>query len=104
MKRIIAGFCLIAGFSMGAFAQDGSVKTHRFPLHTISKDVARLQFRNTEYVPSKMMTGDVILVSGKGVNRFSTNRKATPSVAVTTGGTPLWVVSKGVAQFQSKRK
>jgi hypothetical protein len=103
MKRIIVGFCLVAGFSFGAFAQDGQVKTHRFPLHTVSKEVAKLQFRNAEYAPAKLMTGDLSLVSGKGVHRFSSDRVTTP-VTVTTGGTPAWVNSKGISQFNSRKK
>jgi hypothetical protein len=103
MKRIIVGFCLAAGFSMGAFAQDGLAKTHRFPLHTISKEVAKLQFRGAEYAPAKLMTGDLSHVSGKGVHKFS-NDRVTPSVAVTAGGTPSWVNSKGVSRFSSSKK
>lgn len=103
MKKVIAGICLVAGFALPAFSQDGNVKKERYPAHIITKDVQRLQFRNTEYAPATVTTGDVAFVSTKGVQQVNAKRVSRTAAVVKRDGMPSWVISKGVARMQYER-
>jgi hypothetical protein len=103
MKKIIAGLYLIAGVSLNVFAQEGKTKTN-YPYHLISKDVQRLQFRNYEFVPARISTGDLATLSSKGVNQINAKKATQQTGTVVTGGTPSWVISKGMARMQYERK
>lgn len=103
MKRILAGICLVAGFSFAAVAQENAAKSETYPYHTISKDVQRLQFRNVEFTPARITTGDLLTVSSKGVSRISASRSAATPSNVQLKGMPSHVISKGVARMQYEK-
>jgi hypothetical protein len=103
MKKVIAGFCIVAGFTLPALSQDGNVKKETYPVHIISKEVQRLQFRDTEYTPAQVTTGDVAFVSSKGVNQLNAKRSVKTYAAVKRDGMPSWVISKGVARMQYEK-
>ncbi len=104
MKTIIAGICFVAGFSFAATAQDGASKSERYPHHIISKDVQRLQFRNAEYKPARITTGDLNAVSSKGIARVVAKSSSHTYTNVQMKGMPSHVISKGVARMQYERK
>lgn len=92
----------VAGVMFAASAQSGEKKDNA-PVW-ISKDVQRLQFRETGYTPAVVTTGAAGPVVSKGVAAASARRAARPAVRIVTGGTPSWVVSKGVARMQAERQ
>jgi hypothetical protein len=92
---------LFAGFGdIVANAQETPKKTN-YPFWTISKDVQRLQFKNSIYVPSIIRTGDVPVSKGIQQLHVSRSPKRTGTVAMT--GYPTWTISKGVARFQAEK-
>jgi hypothetical protein len=73
-----------------------------------------MAFKDKAYVPAKIVTGDLLKVSGKGVHRLfgggvgvssaeASNNEERQQRQVKTTGTPSWVVSKGVARWQYER-
>jgi len=102
MKKIIAGLCLIAGVSLNGFAQEDKTTTN-YPYHLISKEVQRLQFKKYVFVPARISTGDIATLSSKGIHQINAKRTQQTGT-VTMGGTPSWVISKGVARMQYERK
>ncbi len=100
MKRILLILSFVAiGFTMNA--QD-EPQTERYPYWTISKGVQQIQFKNKKYVPATAVTGDNAIVYSKGVHKVS-KQESTVTGRVQTGGTPSWVVSKGVARVQMSK-
>jgi hypothetical protein len=91
---------LVGCVTVAASAQTGDEKDNA-PIW-ISKDVQRLQFRETGYTPAVVTTGTAASVVSKGVAAASARRTARPAVRIVTGGTPSWVVSKGVARMQAE--
>jgi hypothetical protein len=100
MKKMIFTLSLmIAGFAL--YAQD-EPKAERFPIHTISKDVQKIQFRNSVYVPSAAVAGEnPQLTVSKGVYR---NQSSRVYGRIKTTGTPSHVISKGVAKMQYEKQ
>jgi hypothetical protein len=99
MKKLVLGLCVVAGVSTVSFGQQNDGHTYRI----ISKDVQRLQIKNEWYEPARVTTGDVAAVGGKGVNQLNAKRSDQRSGTVKTGGTPSWVISKGVARMQYEK-
>lgn len=95
---------IVAGLMVTCFTmhgQDNGIK-NTYPVWTISKDVQKLQFRNTENIAATAMTGNNSMVVSKGVH--STRQpESTITGRVNKTGTPAWVVSKGVARMQMKK-
>jgi hypothetical protein len=103
MKKIIVGLCLVAGVSLNGFAQEDKTTTS-YPYHLVSKEVQRLQFKKYVFVPARISTGDITTLSSKGIHQMNAKRTATERTGtVTMGGTPSWVISKGVARMQYER-
>jgi hypothetical protein len=99
MKKLLSIICLVAVVSITANAQ--RLSTESYPYWTISKGVQQLQYKNLQYVPSTVYTGNGSWTISKGVQKI--NETSTPTVKVKTGGTPSWVVSKGAARFQAEK-
>jgi hypothetical protein len=92
---------LFAGFGdIAANAQETPEKTS-YPFWTISKDVQRLQFKNSVYVPSTLQTGDVPV--SKGIQQLHASRSPRRAGTVAMTGYPTWTISKGVARFQAEK-
>lgn len=102
MKKLGIMMFLMGCVVVAASAQTGDKKDNA-PIW-ISKDVQRLQFRETGYTPPVITTGTAASVVSKGVAAAGARRTARPAVRVVTGGTPSWVVSKGVARMQAERQ
>ena len=83
--------------SLGAVAQSES-----YPFWTISKDVQKIQFRNSLYTPAEIKTGTT-LPYVKGVAVLQNREAAKSSVAVRMDGIPSSVIQKGVARMQYER-
>lgn len=98
MKKLVLGLCVMMGASIVSFGQQANDR--QYP--AISKDVQRLQIKDEWYKPARITTGDVTAVSSKGVNRIS-KKAETRTTSVRTGGTPSWVISKGVARKQYEK-
>jgi hypothetical protein len=94
MKTLMIAALLLTCFTMNA--QDNA-KQETYPYWTISKDVQKLQFRNTSYVPAIAATGSNSMVVSKGVHNAG-QPESTITGRVRKTGTPAWVVSKGVAR------
>jgi hypothetical protein len=92
---IVAGLMLTC-FTMNA--QDTAIK-NTYPVWTISKDVQKIQFRNTENVAAIAVTGSNSMTVSKGVHT-ARQPESTVTGRVKKTGTPAWVVSKGVARMQ----
>ncbi len=101
MKKLGLMMFLVGCMTIAASAQTGDKKDNA-PIW-ISKDVQRLQFRETGHTPAVVTTGTAASVVSKGVAAANARRTARPAVRVVTGGTPSWVVSKGVARMQAER-
>jgi hypothetical protein len=100
MKR--TALILLFG-ALGAFtaqAQDSS-KKDSYPFWTLSKDVQRIQYKNIQFTPSTVVTGNGQWVISKGVHQA---QEAPVAANVQTGGRPTWFISKGVARFQAEKK
>jgi hypothetical protein len=104
MKTLVLSMLFSAGVCFTSFGQ-APQQTVSYPYWTISKDIQRMVFRNSVYVPARITTGDLLKVSGKGVHAISvkSDDNATKPQPVKTNGTPSWVVSKGVARWQYER-
>lgn len=100
MKRT-ALILLFGAFGVFAAHAQESVKKDSYPYWTISKDVQRVQYKNVQFVPSTIVTGNGQWTISKGVARAQDER-ATGNVQ--TGGRPTWFISKGVARQQAERK
>lgn len=94
MKKSIVALGLLILISAGVNAQ--TKETH--PSLAISKDVQKLQFRNTEFTPA-ILTTTTALPSSKGIAQIQNNRTEIKGKVAMTG-TPSWVISKGVARKQ----
>jgi hypothetical protein len=101
MNKLLFVICFVAAASLSASAQS---TTERFPFHTISKPVQQLAYKNVEFVPAKITTGDPAPVISKGVHLTSLRRSSKKTAILKTNGTPAWVISKGVARMQYERK
>jgi hypothetical protein len=99
MKHLSVLICFNLFIAAGALAQ----KTASYPLHVISKDIQRMQFKNVAYKPSIILTGNAITTS-KGIHRINANANNTPTGYVVMTGRPSFVVSKGVARWQDENK
>jgi len=95
---IVAGLMLTC-FTMNA--QDNGNK-NTYPVWIISKDVQKIQFRDTENVAATAVTGNNSMVVSKGVHA-SRQPKSTVTGPIRKTGTPAWVVSKGVARMQMEK-
>ena len=98
MKTILSIICLTAACAFSASAQ--SAPTESYPYWTISKSVQQLQFKNKQYVPSTIYTGDNNWAISKGVQRM--NQSSTAQQKLKTGSRPTWYISKGAARFQAE--
>lgn len=101
MKKSFLLLMLITGTFAIANAQDQTKnKKDSWPAWTISKDVQRMRFKNVEYTPTVIRTGNADWTVAKGVHR----RSAEPATGnVSTSGYPTWSISKGVARQQAER-
>jgi hypothetical protein len=81
----------------GVFAQQKSSDKSNYPYWTISKEIQRMNFRNTVQQDASISTGNAVVVS-KHVNKINA-RPVRTGIVVRTG-TPASVISKGVARWQ----
>ena len=98
MKNLLLGLCLVTGAGIVSF---GQANDRQYP--AISKEVQRLQIKDDWYKPARITTGDVAAVSSKAVHQVSTRDQSQSTTTVRTGGTPSWVISKGVARKQYEK-
>ena len=93
---------LIVGFlGFNAMAQNTNKKTN-YPYHTISKEVAKLPFKNIEHVPAKITLVSPAVTQSKGlVKNFVKEESETRTV--TRVGYPAWTISKAVARRQYEK-
>jgi hypothetical protein len=98
MKKNIFTVAVLTLLGTGLYAQE------TFPIHTISKDVQKIQFRGAAYKPSTMTTGNLENVASKGVAKIQRRQQPENPVIIIKGGTPSHVISKGVARMQYERE
>ena len=100
-KAIIV-LCVATFASVNLFGQriDPGKITH--PIWVISKDVQRLQFRNSVYEGGALIAGDGSIAVSKGVNRI--NAKKRSNTPIIRSGMPSHVISKGVARWQYEKE
>ena len=99
MKRT-ALILLFGAFGLVAAQAQEPVKKDSYPYWSISKDVQRIQYKNIQFVPSSVVTGNGQWVISKGVHRAQADQRVG---TVQTGGRPTWFISKGVARQQAER-
>jgi hypothetical protein len=98
MKTMLSILCLTVACAFTATAQ--TAPTESYPYWTISKNVQQLQFKNKQYVPSTINTGNGNWTVSKGVQRI--NESPTAPSKMKTGSRPTWFISKGAARFQAE--
>ena len=99
MKKLFSIIGLIVLGTIAANAQ--STTSESYPYWTISKGVQQLQFKNLEYKPAAIVTGNGGWTVSKGVHQTNANVAATGRVQ--TSGRPTWFISKGAARQQAER-
>jgi hypothetical protein len=103
MKQLILILGLAVCVTANTVAQNVT-KKDSYPYWTLSKEVQRFQFKDVEYTPSVIATGNMLFTSSKGVQRISDKGQVTEKAGrVAFTGTPSWVISKGVARMQYER-
>lgn len=100
MKKLTLVFFFAGITAMVANAQDAPKSS--YPYWTISKDVQRMQYKNTIFTPAVISTGDAVPVS-KGVQQLQANKTSRRKDMISTNGYPTWTISKGAARFQAVR-
>jgi hypothetical protein len=101
MKKILALAVLMSAVVFGAQAQRS---TSTYPHWTISKEIQKQQFRNVIYTPSVLTTSSDARVASKGIVAVQNRGTAVRTGRVSTGGTPSFVISKGVARKQYEKR
>lgn len=102
MKKIILILSFLGISLVTVYAQQAKIRKDNYPYWTISKDVMRMQFKNVEFAPASITTGSYSWIYAKGLNQWDANTSRKNTGKVTMTGTPLWVVSKGVARMNAK--
>ena len=97
MKKNIL-FIAFSFISAAALAQ----QTESYPTWTISKDVQKIQFRNSLYTPADVKTATT-LPYAKAIATLNNRQSQKESVAVRMDGMPSSVIQKGVARAQYER-
>lgn len=101
MKKIL----MITGlFTIIAFAANAQRSTSSYPHWTIGNELQKMQFRNVTFVPSVIVTNRGPLAA-KGIAEFQSRptKRIKPTKVTMNGGTPSWVISKGVARMQYEK-
>ena len=93
---------VFAGFVTVVTNAQDTPKKNRYPYWTISKDVQRIQFKNSVYVPATISTGGNVPAS-KGVQQLRASHSPKRTGIVSTNGYPSWTISKGAARFQAQK-
>lgn len=103
MKPILLA-SLLTFFVGTALAQENEeVKTHTYPVWSISKPVQTLQFRNSVFKSARVYTGNAWVMT-KDVHQLQLVRNTQPKTyKVKLGNTPPSAISKGVARMQYER-
>lgn len=101
MKKIIALLSL-SFITAVAFGQENKETKTSYPYWTISKDIHRMQYKNAEFVPSTIVSGNSTVHISKGIH-LARAKQSQPAVAVKMTGMPSSVISKGVARMQHER-
>lgn len=99
MKKLTLVVFFTSLLAVTANAQDAP-RSSSYPYWTISKDVQRMQYKNTILTPAVISTGDALPVS-KGVQQLQANKTPRRKGMISTNGYPAWTISKGVARFQA---
>jgi hypothetical protein len=101
MKRI---FIITSLFTVIAFAANAQRTTSSYPHWTIGNEIQKMQFRNVTFVPSVVVTQRGPL-SSKGIAEFHSRptKRIKPTKVTMSGGTPSWIISKGVARMQYEK-
>jgi hypothetical protein len=96
---IITGLFTILAFNANAQRTKGT-----YPYWTIGNELQKMQFRNVTFVPSVIVTHRGPL-SSKGIAEFQNRptRRIRPTKVTMNGGTPSWIISKGVARIQYEK-
>jgi hypothetical protein len=95
--KLLAFFILVPVFMAAAQTTE---KKDSYPYWTISKDVQRMQYKNTLHTPVKIALGDVRASVTKSIHR---NNEPVRQGTVIRTGYPTWTISKGVARQQAER-
>jgi hypothetical protein len=98
MKSLITICLVLFASATAAVAQRGE----NYPAHSISKDVQKIQFRNTKHVSSRVITAHLHPSSKEVTSIRQRGNKKFP-VVVTMNGMPSTVISKEVARMQFER-
>jgi hypothetical protein len=98
MKSLV----IIAGLVLTCFTThaQNDVSQNTYPVWTISKDVQKIQFRNTQNISAIAVTGSNSMVVSKGVHSTS---QSTVTGRVRKTGTPAWLISKDAARRHLKK-
>jgi hypothetical protein len=95
-KNILLLFaCFISVASMAQQAES-------YPIWTISKDVQKIQFRNSQYTPSEVKTATQVPYA-KGIAVLQNRQTSKISRSIRMDGMPSNVIQKGVARMQFER-
>lgn len=105
MKTLSIIILLVGFWGFQASAQTANQKSN-FPYQTISKEVQKIQFKNVEHMPAKIVLTNASAFSSKGSAQILARNTSTAERAMVRTGYPSWSISKGVArqQFEKNRK
>ena len=98
--QIIALFIFFLGSA--AMAQSSNEKSN-YPYHTISKDVQKIQYKNVEHIPAKIMIVSPSLTQTKGSAQILNKKEISEKRQLVRVGYPSWSISKGVARRQFEK-
>lgn len=102
LMKAISVCALIVGFlGFNATAQNSNKKSN-YPYYTISKEAARLPFKNIEHVPAKITLVSPAVTQSKG-NVKNLMKVESEERKVTRVGYPAWTISKAVARRQYEK-
>jgi hypothetical protein len=100
MKKLFFILSLLGVGFTSTFAQNIETKKDNYPYWTISKEVMRMQFKNVKQVPATITTGNSSWIYAKGLQQHHAKYYTTNTGRVVMTGTPVWVISKGVATLR----
>ena len=98
-KKMTLSMLMLFGLALAAYAQ----RVEKYPVWTNSKDVQKIQFKNSQYTPAAVSTTDLVSLSSKGISRVGYKSSPTSSSQVQMTGMPSSVISKGIARMNYER-
>ena len=103
MKKLSFVVLLAAFAAISANAQETTQRSDNYPYWTISKGVQRLAYKDVNFLPAKITTGNGAWAVSKGVARLTAEQAPASGARVAMSGYPAWTISKGVARQQYQR-